>query len=81
MTQDINNPKHWIADEEKVFQRINNGFAPIETPYIVGEEIILGQILVDNDGNKLDNPIDDNINNYEEINKPEEKKEAEEVSE
>lgn len=71
MTQDINNPNHFIADEGKVFQRVYNGFTVIEKPYVVGSELIIGKILIDNEGNKLDEPIDDDIHYYEEINAPE----------
>lgn len=71
MTQDINNPSHFIADEGKVFQRVYNGFTAIEKPYVVGSELIIGKILVDNEGNKLDEPIADDIHYYEEINAPE----------
>lgn len=70
MTQDINNPKHFIADEGKVFQRIYDGFAAIENPYIVGSELIIGKILVDHEGKKLSEPIDDDIHYYEEIVAP-----------
>lgn len=70
MTQDINNPKKYTADEGKVFQRIHNGFTTIENPYIVGTVLILGQILVDAEGNKLEASIDDKIEYYQEIDAP-----------
>lgn len=74
MTQDTNNPKHFIADNGNVFRRINNGFEEIENPMVLGKEIILGQILVDKDGNMLAEPIDDNIEYYDEIPQPEPKR-------
>lgn len=70
MTQDINNPKKYTADEGKVFQRIHNGFTIIEKPYVAGAVLILGQILVDAEGNKLAAPIDDKIEYYQEIDAP-----------
>jgi hypothetical protein len=72
MTQDNNNPKHYIADEGKIFQRISNGFTNIENPYPVGSELILGEILIDQNGNKLEAPIEDRIEYYEEIDLPKE---------
>lgn len=79
MTQDTNNSKHYIADEGKVFQRIHNGFTAIEQPYIVGTALILGQILIDSYGNKLDEPIDDKIEYYEEIDAPVQEENKEEA--
>lgn len=79
MTQDINNPSHFIADEGKVFQRVYNGFTAIEKPYVVGSELIIGKILVDNKGHKLDNPINDDIHYYEEITAPEPENKEESV--
>lgn len=70
MTQDNNNPKRFIADEGKVFQRIYNGFSAIDEPYIVGNELILGKILVDAEGKNLATTIDDDIHYYEEIDAP-----------
>ena len=70
MTQDINNEKHYIADAGKALQRVYNGFTAIEKPYIVGEEIIIGEILVDAEGNKLATPIADDIHYYEEVEAP-----------
>lgn len=72
MTQDKNNPKHFICDEGKTFQRIHNGFTEIENPYIVGTEIKLGKILIDETGKELEDPINDLIEYYEEIELPEE---------
>ena len=72
MTQDKNNPKHYIADEGKIFQRISNGFTNIETPYAVGTELMLGEILIDQNGNKLESPIEDRIEYYNEIDLPKE---------
>ena len=71
MTQDINNPKHYTTDEGKVFQRISNGFTQIENPFVVGPDIILGEILVNEKGEKLDTPIEDKIEYYAEIDIPE----------
>lgn len=82
MTQDTNNSKHYTADEGKVFQRIHNGFTAIEQPYIVGTSLILGEILIDSYGNKLDEPIPDKIEYYEEIDAPvQEEPQAEESTE
>lgn len=71
MTQDSKNSKRFIADNGKVFQRVYNGFTAIAEPYIVGEELILGEILVDAEGNALATPINDDIHYYEEIDAPE----------
>lgn len=79
MTQDTNNTKMYTADEGKVFQRIHNGFTTIEKPYIVGSMLILGQILIDAEGNKLASPIDDKIEYYEEIDAPVEEETTEEA--
>lgn len=79
MTQDTNNSKHYIADEGKVFQRIHNGFTAIEQPYIVGTALILRQILIDSYGNKLEEPIDDKIEYYEEIDAPVQEENKEEA--
>lgn len=79
MIQDTNNSRHYTADEGKVFQRIHNGFTAIENPYIVGTALILGQILIDAEGNKLDEPIDDKIEYYEEIDAPAQEESTEEV--
>lgn len=70
MTQNTTNTKMYTADEGKVFQRIHNGFTTIEKPYIVGTVITLGQILIDAEGKKLESPIDDKIEYYEEIDAP-----------
>lgn len=72
MTQDKNNPKHYIANEGKIFQRVSNGFTNIEIPYVVGTELMLGEILIDQNGNKLESPIEDRIEYYEEIDLPKE---------
>ena len=81
MIQDTNNPKKFTADEGKVFQRIYNGFAEIENPYIVGTALILGKILVDNEGKELVEPIDDLIEYYQEIDLPVQEEQQEEVKE
>lgn len=70
MTQNTTNTKMYTADEGKVFQRIHNGFTTIEKPYVVGTVITLGQILIDAEGKKLESPIDDKIEYYEEIDAP-----------
>lgn len=70
MTQNTTNTKMYTADEGKVFQRIHNGFTTIEKPYIIGTVITLGQILIDAEGKKLESPIDDKIEYYEEIDAP-----------
>lgn len=51
MTQDINNPIHYTADEGKTFNRIEDGF-------IMGNDMYLGKYI---DG------TDDVIENYEEV--------------
>ena len=81
MIQDINNPKKFTADEGKIFQRIYNGFTNIEEPYIVGTTLILGKILIDSYGNKLEEPVDDLIEYYEEIDLPVQEEQQEEVNE
>lgn len=78
MTQDINNPKHYIAEEGMVFQRVNNGFNDIK-PMPLGSNIYLGQILVDGEGKPLETPIDDNIEYYKEVIRPERKHKKEEI--
>lgn len=70
MTQDSQNEKHYIAAEGKVFQRIYNGFNEIKTPTVYGSELFLGKILVDGEGKLLEEPIDDKIEYYQEINEP-----------
>lgn len=59
MTQDINNPKHYIADRGKVFRRTSDGF-------IFGNELYLGYAYYI-DGIKLDTPIEEQIEDFEEI--------------
>ena len=81
MIQDTNNPKKFTADEGKIFQRIHNGFTNIEEPYIVGTTLILGKILVNEEGKELADPIDDLIEYYEEINLPVQEEQQEEVNE
>ena len=63
-------PNTYIADEGKVFQRINNGFNPLDPPIGYFTNLTLGQILVDGDGNPLETPIPDKIEYYEEIEMP-----------
>ena len=72
MTQDINNANHYTAEEGMVFRRINNGFGEIK-PIILGKELYLGKILIDGEGNALKTPIDDKIEYYDEVAKPERK--------
>jgi len=81
MTQDINNPKHYIADEGMVFQRISNGFTELENPMTVGSQLYLGKILIDSKGNTLDELIDDSIEFYTEIPRPERKNRKSETTE
>lgn len=81
MIQDINNNKHYVAEEGKVFQRIFDGFNNIENPYIVGTNLIMGMILVDSNGNKLATPIEDKIEYYKEIDIPEEDVNEEQINE
>lgn len=70
MIQDIENSNHYIADEGKVFKRIHNGFAELEEPMILGNELYLGDIIVDNNGKRLRRPIPDSIEYYTEIDIP-----------
>lgn len=64
MTQDIQNPSHWIADEGKIFKRIADGLE-------YGEEIFLGYTYYIN-GQKLPQPKLEVIEDFEEVDKPEE---------
>lgn len=57
----------YIADEGKVFQRTYNGFEVLNPPLGFFKTLKLGQILVDSNGNILENPIEDKIQYYEEI--------------
>ena len=66
MTVDKNNSKHIIADEGKVFQRKSDGF-------IYGEEIYLGYTYYIG-GKKLAEPHLDVIEDFEEIDAPQEEK-------
>lgn len=75
------NEKHYIAEDGKVFQRINNGFNELKEPVILGSEIILGNIIVDADGNLLPEPIEDKIEYYIEVDKPAEENEPDETTE
>lgn len=56
----------YYADEDKVFKRIYDGFNPIEPPTGEYYSLKLGQILVDSEGNPLQEPIPDLITYYEE---------------
>lgn len=81
MTQDPENNKHFIADEGKIFRRVFNGFSEIENPYTAGTELILGEILIDDKGRKLNPAIEDKIEYYDEIDIPvEEEQPAEETT-
>ena len=64
MTIDPKNSKHIIADEGKVFQRI-------EDKMIYGEEIYLGYSYYIG-GVKLDVPHEDKLEDFEEIDAPKE---------
>lgn len=66
MTVDKNNSKHIIADEGKVFKRKSDGF-------IYGEEIYLGYTYYIG-GKKLDEPHLEVIEDFEEIDAPQEEK-------
>ena len=66
MTVDKNNSKHIIADEGKVFKRKSDGF-------IYGEEIYLGYTYYIG-GKKLDEPHLDVVEDFEEIDAPQEEK-------
>ena len=66
MTVDKNNSKHIIADEGKVFKRKSDGF-------IYGNEIYLGYTYYIG-GKKLDEPHLDVIEDFEEIDAPQEEK-------
>ena len=66
MTVDKNNSKHIIADEGKVFQRKSDGF-------IFGEEIYLGYTYYIG-GKKLDEPHLEVVEDFEEIDAPQEEK-------
>lgn len=66
MTVDKNNSKHIIADEGKVFKRISDGF-------IFGNEIYLGYTYYIG-GKKLDEPHLEVVEDFEEIDAPQEEK-------
>lgn len=66
MIQDKNNPKHWTADEGKVFKRINH-------EDIMGQDLWLGYSYYI-DGKKLDEKHLDVIEEFEEIDMPEDMK-------
>lgn len=66
MTVDKNNSKHIIADEGKVFKRKSDGF-------IYGKEIYLGYTYYIG-GKKLDEPHLEVVEDFEEIDAPQEEK-------
>ena len=66
MTVDKNNSKHIIADEGKIFQRKSDGF-------IYGKEIYLGYTYYIG-GKKLDEPHLEVVEDFEEIDAPQEEK-------
>lgn len=66
MTVDKNNSKHIIADEGKVFKRKSDGF-------IFGNEIYLGYTYYIG-GKKLDEPHLEVVEDFEEIDAPQEEK-------
>lgn len=66
MTVDKNNSKHIIADEGKVFKRKSDGF-------IYGKEIFLGYTYYIG-GKKLDEPHLEVVEDFEEIDAPQEEK-------
>ena len=66
MIQDKNNPKHWTAEEGKVFKRINH-------EDIMGQDLWLGYSYYI-DGKKLDEKHLDVIEEFEEVDMPEEDK-------
>ncbi|MBP3619449.1 MAG: hypothetical protein J6J24_02180 [Clostridia bacterium] len=66
MTVDKNNSKHIIADEGKVFQKKSDGF-------IYGKEIYLGYTYYIG-GKKLDEPHLEVVEDFEEIDAPQEEK-------
>lgn len=57
----------YIADEGKAFQRIYDGFKKLDVPQGYFFSLILGDILIDSNGNKLKIPIPDKIQYYEEV--------------
>lgn len=66
MTVDKNNSNHIIADEGKVFKRKSDGF-------IYGKEIYLGYTYYIG-GKKLDEPHLEVVEDFEEIDAPQEEK-------
>ena len=66
MTVDKNNSNHIIADEGKVFQRKSDGF-------VYGKEIYLGYTYYIG-GKKLDEPHLEVVEDFEEIDAPQEEK-------
>jgi hypothetical protein len=61
----------YIADKGKAFKRFYDGFNKIESD-ILYPSLILGKILIDSEGNKLETPIDDRIQYYAEVEIPKE---------
>ena len=68
MRVDVNDPRHYIADEGKVFRCVCHGA-------ILGNELFLREI---NMNGKLET---DTIENYEEIDAPEVKRPSKETTE
>lgn len=66
----------YIADKGKVFQRTYDGFKRLNPPVGYFNTLKLGKILVDSNGNLLDNPIDDKIQYYEETEYVEDNQES-----
>lgn len=62
-------PNFYIADKGKAFKRVYNGFKKIEDSNFY-PNLKLGHILVDAKGDKLDTPIPDKIQYYEEVELP-----------
>lgn len=81
MTQDSKNTKHYIADEGKVFRRVYDGFNKLSKPLILGNELILGNIILNSNGDMLNAPIEDKIEYYEEVDAPERKSREEAIEE
>lgn len=62
-------PNQYIADEGKAFKRVYNGFEKIDDKNFY-QNLTLGNIIVNAKGEKLETPIPDKIQYYEEVELP-----------
>lgn len=66
-------PNKYIADKGKAFKRVYNGFEKISNE-IYYRNLTLGDIIVNAQGEKLETPIPDKIQYYEEVELPKDEK-------